>query len=61
MIAWLSANIGTILIGLVVLAVVIAIVRSIRKDKRSGKSSCGGNCGHCPMGGSCHEGGKHHG
>ena len=39
MIAWLSANIGTILIGLVVLAVVIAIVCSIRKDKRSG------NCG----------------
>ena len=54
MIAWLSANIGTILIGLVVLAVVIAIVCSIRKDKRSGKSSCGGNCGACGgCGGSC--------
>ena len=54
MIAWLSANIGTILIGLVVLAVVIAIVCSIRKDKRSGKSSCGGNCGSCGgCGGSC--------
>ena len=34
MIAWLSANIGTILIGLVVLAVVIAIVCSIRKDEK---------------------------
>ena len=37
------------------------IVRSLVKDRKQGKSSCGGNCGHCPMGGSCHEGGKHHG
>lgn len=47
MIAWLSANIGTILIGLVVLAIVIGIVASLRRDKKQGKLSCGGNCGSC--------------
>ena len=60
MIAWLSANIGTILIGLVVLAVVIAIVCSIRKDKRSGKSSslsCSNcNCSMCNSSGNTRAG-----
>lgn len=58
MIAWLSANIGTILVGLVVLAIVIGIVLSLHRDKKQGKLSCGGNCsscshcsGHC---GGCH-------
>ena len=47
MIAWLSANIGTILIGLVVLDIVIGIVASLRRDKKQGKLSCGGSCGSC--------------
>lgn len=54
MLLWISANIGTILISLALLAIVAAIIMVMRKDKKKGKSSCGGNCGHCPMGGSCH-------
>jgi hypothetical protein len=54
MIAWLSANIGTILICLVLGAVVVGIIAVMARDKKKGKSACGGNCGHCPMGGSCH-------
>ncbi len=54
MLAWLSANIGTILIVLVLLAVVIGIIVKLRKDKKKGVSSCGGNCAHCAMHGACH-------
>ena len=54
MLAWLSANLGTILISLVLLAVVITVIAVMRKDKKKGKSTCGGNCGYCPMSGSCH-------
>ena len=44
MLQWISANIGTILISLVLLAVVALIIRSMVHDKKQGKSSCGGNC-----------------
>ena len=54
MFAWLSANIGTILIVLVLLAIVTLIIVKLRKDKKKGVSSCGGNCAHCAMSGSCH-------
>lgn len=54
MLVWLSENIGTILISLVLLAVVIGVIAGMRKDKKKGKSACGCNCGHCPMSGSCH-------
>ncbi|MDD6320358.1 MAG: FeoB-associated Cys-rich membrane protein [Oscillospiraceae bacterium] len=56
MLDWLSANIGTIIITLVLIAIVAAIIFVIRRDKKNGKSACGGNCGHCPMGTSCHHG-----
>ena len=55
MFAWLSANIGTILIVLVLLAVVIGIIVKLRKDKKKGVSTCGGNCAHCAMHGACHQ------
>lgn len=55
MLQWICENIGTIAVGLVLLAVVILIVRIMMRDKKQGKSSCGGNCGNCPMGGSCHK------
>ena len=54
MLAWLSANIGTILIVLVLLAVVVGIIVKLRKDKKKGVSPCGGNCAHCAMHGECH-------
>ena len=55
MLQWISANIGTILISLVLLAVVGLIIRSMIRQKRQGKSSCGGNCAACAACGACHK------
>ena len=54
MLQWISANIGTIVVGLILLAVVVLIVRTMIRDKKQGKSSCGGNCAGCAGCGSCH-------
>ena len=54
MLQWISANIGTILISLVLLAVVALIIRSMVHDKKQGKSSWGGNCAGCAACGACH-------
>lgn len=54
MLQWISANIGTILISLVLLTVVALIIRSMMRDKKQGKSSCGGNCAGCAACGACH-------
>ena len=58
MLQWISANIGTILISLVLLAVVTLIIRSMMRDKKQGKSSCCGNCAGCAACGSCHNKGN---
>lgn len=55
MLAWITKNIGTILISAVLLLVVVLIIRKLVKDKKKGKSSCGCNCAHCAMSGSCHQ------
>ena len=55
MLSWLTANIGTVLITLLLIAVVAVIVVKLRKDKKKGVSSCGGNCAHCAMSGACHQ------
>ena len=52
MLAWLSENIGTILIVAVLLAIVAAIVVKLARDKKQGKSTCGCSCPGC-HGGSC--------
>ena len=54
MLQWIGANIGTILICLVLIVVVFFIVRSLLRQKKQGKSSGGCNCAHCAMHGSCH-------
>lgn len=54
MISFITENLGTIIITVVVVAILAAIVVKLVRDKRKGKSSCGGNCAHCAMGGSCH-------
>ncbi len=55
MLSWLTANIGTVLITLLLIAVVAVIVVKLRRDKKKGVSSCGGNCAHCAMSGTCHQ------
>ncbi|MBR4200739.1 MAG: FeoB-associated Cys-rich membrane protein [Oscillospiraceae bacterium] len=54
MLAWLTDNLGTIVITLILIAVVAAIVISMINDRKKGKTSCGcgGDCAHC---GACHK------
>ncbi len=51
---WISENLSTILICVVLAVIVIGIVMSMLKSRKNGKCSCGNDCGCCPMGGSCH-------
>ena len=48
---FLSENISTILISLLILAVVALIVRKLVRDKKAGRSFCAmsatGTCGNC--------------
>ena len=55
MLDWIAANLGTILISLVLLVIVSLIVVHLLRQKKAGKSSCGANCAHCAMHGQCHE------
>ena len=54
MIGWISDNIGTIVISLILIAIVAGIIVKMVRDKKKGKSSCGCNCGCCSMNGACH-------
>ena len=54
MLQWISANAGTLVLCILLLAVVALIVRSLLRQRKQGKSSCGCNCAHCAMHGSCH-------
>lgn len=47
---FIAQNIGTIIVGLILLAVVALIVRKLVRDKRSGKGGCGCGCENCAMG-----------
>ena len=49
MIAWITENLGTILISLVLILIVTAIIIKLIRDRKNGISSCGGNCAHCGM------------
>ena len=55
MLDWFAANLGTILISLVLAVIVTLIVVYLLRQKNAGKSSCGANCAHCAMHGQCHE------
>lgn len=54
MLTWISENIATIIICVILLAVIAAIIGKMVRDKKKGKSSCGCGCANCAMNGSCH-------
>jgi len=54
MLTWISENIATIIICVILLAVIAAIIGKMVRDKKKGKSSCGCGCANCTMNGSCH-------
>ena len=41
---WLSANMGTIVVSLILIAIVIWDIRKIINDRKKGIKSCGMNC-----------------
>ena len=51
---FISENIGTIAVLLIVAAVVGLIIYKMAKDKKAGKSACGCKCSGCPNSGICH-------
>ena len=52
--SFITENLGTIAVLLVVIAVVGLIVYKMYKDKKAGKSSCGCKCSGCANAGACH-------
>ena len=51
---WLSNNMSTIVVCIVLIAVVTAIIVRMIKNKKQGKSSCGCGCQNCAARSSCH-------
>ncbi len=49
MLAFVTGNLGTILITLFLVLIVALAIYSLVKDKKQGRSSCGGSCAHCKM------------
>lgn len=57
MMLWLSENLATIIIGVILAAIVVMIIVSMIKNKKKGKSSsCGCGCKDCAMSDMCHSG-----
>lgn len=48
---WLSANMGTIVVSLILAVIIVLDIRKIMHDRRKGIKSCGMNCPGCT--GSC--------
>ena len=55
MLDWITENLSTIVVSLILVLVVAVIIRKLVRDKKKGKSSCGCNCAHCAMAESCHK------
>ncbi|MBO4267424.1 MAG: FeoB-associated Cys-rich membrane protein [Lachnospiraceae bacterium] len=47
MITWITANIGNIVVSLILIAMVTAVIFKMIKDKKNGSSSCKGECKSC--------------
>ena len=47
MLAWLSANAGTIIVCALVLAAAALAVRALIRNKKQGKAPCGCGCSGC--------------
>ena len=55
MIEFLKNNIGTVVVGAILLLLCIYVFYVLIRNRRQGKTSCGCNCGGCPMSGTCHK------
>ncbi|MDE6659609.1 MAG: FeoB-associated Cys-rich membrane protein [Eubacterium sp.] len=55
MLAFLTANLSTIIIAVIVIGILAAIIVKMIKDKKKGKSSCGCGCSNCAASDLCHK------
>ncbi|MBQ8825401.1 MAG: FeoB-associated Cys-rich membrane protein [Ruminococcus sp.] len=55
MLEWISQNLATIIISVIVIAVVATIIIKMMRDKKNGKTSCGCGCDNCPSSSMCHK------
>ena len=53
MIDFFKENLGTIIVGAVLLVILASALIKLRKDKKEGKG-CGCGCAGCPSQGMCH-------
>lgn len=51
---FIQNNIGSIVVGLVLLAILVLAAWRVISDKKQGKCSCGGGCKSCPNSALCH-------
>ncbi len=54
MLDFLSENLATIIISLVLIVVCTLIILKMRRNKKQGKTSCGCGCSGCAMKNMCH-------
>lgn len=54
MISWITGNLATILVCLVLSVIVGWAIWYLVRQKKRGKSSCGCGCSGCAMRGACH-------
>ena len=55
MLAFLTENLATIIIAVIVIGILAAIIVKMIKDKKKGKSSCGCGCSNCAASEICHK------
>ena len=53
MLSWIHANIGSIVVLLILLVFVALIIRRMILDKKAGRHICDGGCGSCACCGAC--------
>ncbi len=55
MFTFITENLGTILIGVVLAAIVAAIIVALVRKKKSGRTACSCGCQNCAMRDACHK------
>ena len=50
---WISQNLGTIVVTILLIAAVAGVIYKMIKDKNQGRSCCGGSCSQCNACGHC--------
>ncbi|MDE5671723.1 MAG: FeoB-associated Cys-rich membrane protein [Eubacterium sp.] len=55
MLAFLTENLATIIIAVIVIGILAAVIAKMIKDKKKGKTSCGCGCENCAASEICHK------